>query len=196
MPKMSDEAPAAQDVHDDRTLPVRVYESDGRVMVAAPMPGLEPRDISVSVSGDHVTIHGALRGPHQDERELSVAEWAIGPYHRDLTLRQTVDGARANATYGNGVLVLALPKSERGARGRAARFTLDVLTSTHGARVGHTGKDLRRTTTAAQLNKQRDVAEQASKSRPAATAKPATRPDRGAASGRTRRSSTAGPVNV
>src|SRR5919106_5259395 len=98
--------------HDTQPLPVRVYEGDGRVMVAAPMPGLAPQDISISVAGDHVTIHGALRGPHQDERTLSVAEWAVGPYHRDLTLLQPVDGTRANATYGNGVLVLALPTAD------------------------------------------------------------------------------------
>jgi HSP20 family protein len=148
-------------------VPVRVYESDGRIMVAAPMPGLEPGDISVSVAGDEVTIDGALRGPHQDERDLSIAEWAIGPYHRELTLRQSVDGARANATYGNGVLVLALPKADRGTRGHTARFTLDVVSPTHGTHVGHAGRNLRPTTTAAQRSKQKDVAEQASKAEPA-----------------------------
>jgi HSP20 family protein len=148
-------------------VPVRVYESDGRIMVAAPMPGLEPGDISVSVAGDEVTIHGALRGPHQDERDPSVAEWAIGPYHRELRLLQSVDGARANATYGNGVLVLALPKAELGARGGAARFTLDVISPTHGTHVGHAGRNLRRTTTAAQRSKQKAVAVQAGKVRPA-----------------------------
>ena len=132
-------------------------------MVAAPMPGLEPGDIRVSVSGDEVTIRGALRGPHQDERDLSVAEWAIGPYHRDLTLAQPVDGDRANGTYGNGVLVLALPKAELGTRGRASRFTLDVVSPTHGTHVGHAGRDLRRTTTVAQRRKQQDVADLAGK---------------------------------
>jgi HSP20 family molecular chaperone IbpA len=109
--------------HGAQLLPVRIYESDGRVMVAAPMPGLAPHDISVSVAGDRVTIHGVVRGPGQDERGLSVAEWAIGPHHRNLTLSQPLDGARANATYGNGVLVLALPKSDARHRGGASRDT-------------------------------------------------------------------------
>ena len=163
--------------HDSQPLPVRVYEGDGRIMVAAPMPGLEPQDISVTLSGDKVTIHGALRGPHQDERDLSLAEWAIGPYHRDLTLDHTVDGTRANATYGNGVLVLVLPKAEPrdGARTPrtkgTTRFTLDVLTATRGTHVGHAGRDLHRTTTGAQRRKQQDVADQAGKARHAVATK-------------------------
>lgn len=164
---------------DTQPLPVRVYEGDGRIMVAAPMPGLEPHDISVSVAGDHVTIHGVLRGPRQDDRHLSVAEWAVGPYHRDLTLPQPVDGTRANATYGNGVLVLALPKAEPGKRARATRFTLDVVSPTRGSHVGHTGLNLRRTTTSAQRLNQKDVAKHATDHRSAAplkSAKPATQP--------------------
>ncbi|MGI8423952.1 MAG: Hsp20/alpha crystallin family protein [Chloroflexota bacterium] len=140
-------------------LPVRVYEGDGRLMVAAPMPGLEPQDISVAVKGDRVTIHGALRGPHQEDRDPSVAEWAIGPYHRDLTLPQSVDGARANATYGNGVLVLVLPKAPRG--GRGTQFTLDVLTPTRGAHVGHAGRDLHKSTAAAHRRTQEHATAQA-----------------------------------
>ena len=206
MPKMSDEvlpAHETNDVHDNPSLPVRVYETDGRVMVAAPMPGLEPQDISVAVAGNHVTIHGVLRGPHQDERDLSVAEWTFGPYHRDLTLLHPVDGARANATYGNGVLVLALPKDEPGESGRDARFTLKVLSPTRGARIGHAGRDLRRTTTAAQQSKQRDVVGKAGNSnsdaRPDASTDASTKvittPDQ-PPSRRSRREPSRGPVNV
>ena len=174
-----------QQAHDSQPLPVRVYEGDGRIMVAAPMPGLEPQDISVSLSGDKVTIHGALRGPHQDERDLSLAEWAIGPYHRDLTLDHPVDGTRANATYGNGVLVLVLPKAGPSERTRAkgtTRFTLDVLTATRGTHVGHAGRDLHRTTTGAQRRNQQDVADRAGQAKPVVTkatkATKATKPRR------------------
>ena len=134
-----------------QAVPVRVYQSGGRLMVAAPVPGLEPQDISVTVMGDTLTIRGELRGPHQDERDLLAAEWAIGPYYRELTLPQPVDGARTNATYGNGVLVLALPKREPGqvgGPGGETAFHLDVIEATRGAHVGHTGREMRETTTA------------------------------------------------
>jgi HSP20 family molecular chaperone IbpA len=57
-------------------LPLRVYQTDFRIMVAAPMPRLEPRDIAITVTGYQVTIHGKERRPHQHERALS---GPIGP---------------------------------------------------------------------------------------------------------------------
>src|SRR5258706_10982733 len=91
------------------TVPVRMYTTDSRIMIAAPMPGLEPDDISVNVADAHVTIRGQERGPRQHERDLLLAEWTVGPYERQIELPRPVNGALANATYGNGVLVLALP---------------------------------------------------------------------------------------
>jgi HSP20 family molecular chaperone IbpA len=130
-------------------VPVRVYQSDGRLMVAVPLPGVGPADIAVRVAGDALTIHGDVRGVRQEARDLLTVEWAIGPYHRELRLPQAVDGARANATYGNGVLVLALPKLQPGTPAGDAEFRLQVLDAPRGQRVGHHGQDLRPTTTAA-----------------------------------------------
>ena len=94
------------------TVPVRMYQVDDRIMVAAPMPGLEPENISVTIAGVHLTIRGEERGPGQHERDLMLVEWTIGPYYREVLLPQPVNGALTNATYGNGVLVLVMPKVE------------------------------------------------------------------------------------
>jgi HSP20 family protein len=137
-------------------VPVRVYQIDDRIMLAAPMPGLEPEDISVAVAGPRVTIRGAERGPGQHERDLLLAEWTIGPYHREVILPQPVNGALANATYGNGVLVLALPKLEHGQPGAEAEFHLQAVGATiHGERVGHSGSTIAPTTTADHQQKHR-----------------------------------------
>jgi HSP20 family protein len=120
-------------------IPVRVYQSDNRIMVAAPMPGLEPEDIRVTVEGTNVTIHGEQRGVHQDDRDLLMTEWEIGPYHRDLTLPEGVDGRTANAAYGNGVLVLIFPKAIGGASERS-EILLEAVEPTVGMRIGHSGQ--------------------------------------------------------
>lgn len=52
-----------------------------------------------------------------------------------------------NAAYGNGVLVLAMPIMESGRQGDYTEFRLEVIEATRGQRVGHTGSDLRPTTT-------------------------------------------------
>ncbi|MBA2284563.1 MAG: Hsp20/alpha crystallin family protein [Ktedonobacteraceae bacterium] len=118
-------------------IPVKMYRAEARLMVAAPMPGMEAGDIVVEVTPDgRLILHGELRAALKNVKELLLDEWSIGTYHRELTLPETVDGERANVTYGNGVLVVVLPTSEQF---HPARLTLDTLGSGHGERVGNSG---------------------------------------------------------
>jgi HSP20 family protein len=121
-----------------QTVPVRIYESGNHLMLAAPMPGLQPQDISISIADHTISIRGEERGPRQDNLELLMAEWNIGPYFREIALDQAVNGDLTHATYGNGVLVLAMPKARDG-RGVDAEFTLEAISAARGERVGHTG---------------------------------------------------------
>ncbi|MGH7828813.1 MAG: Hsp20/alpha crystallin family protein [Candidatus Binatia bacterium] len=138
-----------------QAIPVRIYQSADQIMVAAPMPGLEPQDISVTVAEDRIAIRGEDRGPRQDERDLLLSEWRIGPYYREISLPQSVNGPLANATYGNGVLILSLPKMDHGEPSIPIDFQLQSVDATHGERVGHTGKGMRPTTTQEHAKKHR-----------------------------------------
>lgn len=124
-----------------QTFPVRVHNADEHIVLTAPLPGLEPENISVTISGTRVSIQGEERGPGQHGRDLIMDEWTIGPYYREISLPQAVDGTLTNATYGNGVLVLSMPKSTQS--GTAANFRLQPIEATRGERVGHTGMDAR-----------------------------------------------------
>lgn len=127
--------------------PVTMYQTAERLVVAAPMPGLEPADISVRVTAEGaLELQGKQRGPRQEEKDMLLNEWSVGPYERTLTLPCAVDGELADVTYGNGVLVVALPKS---ARTRAAELNLEHIGLARGQRVGSRGKDIAPTTTAA-----------------------------------------------
>jgi HSP20 family protein len=126
----------------EQTIPVQLHRAKGLLVLAAPMPGLEPQDISVSIHHDRVTIRGDYRASRQDQPETVISEWTMGPYYRDLNLPQPVSGGLTNATYGNGVLVLAMPTLEPGAQEDAAEFQLEADTGTRGQRVGHTGSEI------------------------------------------------------
>jgi HSP20 family molecular chaperone IbpA len=54
-----------------QTLPVRLYQTDTHLMLAAPMPGLEPEDIGIEISADAVTIRGAAE--HEVTRQFSLS---------------------------------------------------------------------------------------------------------------------------
>lgn len=118
-------------------IPVKVYKTDDRLMVVAPMPGLEPENILIEVTDDgHLILDGEMRGILKDVKELLLDEWSVGFYHRELELPTPVDGASANVTYGNGVVTVALPISDRTV---PTRLTLERVTPTHGERKGNAG---------------------------------------------------------
>jgi HSP20 family protein len=133
-----------------QTVPIQLHQANNRLVLAAPIPGLEPQDIAVSISGDKVTIRGAYRGSRQEQPALLISEWTIGPYYREVRLPQPVNGALTNAPYGNGVLVLSMPTLAPGKQREAAELRLEMTTSTTGQRVGHTGKEIQPTRTQAQ----------------------------------------------
>jgi HSP20 family protein len=116
-----------------------MHQTHDLLVLAAPMPGLEPEDIMVTIRSDHLTICGEYRGSRHDQPEILLSEWTVGPYYREVILPQLVDGELTNATYGNGVLVLSMPKLAPGAQGSNAEFRLQAITDTRGQRVGHTG---------------------------------------------------------
>jgi HSP20 family protein len=121
-----------------QSAPIKVYRSDDRLTIAAPMPGLEAEDISVEVTEEgRVILHGRLRGILKGANSILADEWNPGPYHREYELSESVDATAANVTYGNGVVVVALPRS---ARMQSAHLTLTPLPHDRGVRVGHAGK--------------------------------------------------------
>lgn len=128
-------------------LPVRIFQNKNQFGLITPLAGLEPADIRITIDGKRVTIEGKQRGPGQDRLDLLQTEWSIGPYHRELEFPEELDGSLANATYGNGVLVLTIPKANSVRNPTRAQFTLEPIHQNHGERVGHTGRNLQPTTT-------------------------------------------------
>ena len=54
-------------------IPVKVYRTDERLMIAAPLAGLEPENMLVEVSGDgRLILHGDQRALLKEVKELLV----------------------------------------------------------------------------------------------------------------------------
>ena len=118
-------------------IPVKVYRTPDRLMVAAPMPGLEPEDVLVQVTDDgRLILQGELRALLKDVKELLVDEWSVGEYYRELALPNPVDGMHANVTYGNGVVVVVLPISNQTT---SANLTLETVGPARGQQIGNVG---------------------------------------------------------
>jgi HSP20 family protein len=118
-------------------IPINLYRTHDRLMIAAPLPGLEPDDILVEVTEQNqLILHADLRGTLKEAKEVLLHEWDAGGYHRELTLPEPVDGEHATVTYGNGVLVVALLSSPETV---PARITLAKTGTAHGQYRGNLG---------------------------------------------------------
>ena len=122
-------------------IPVRLSQSDSRLLLVAPMPGIKPSDILVTIDDRTVKISGQQTGPGQEEKDLLIEEWTMGPYYREVELPEPVDGQLTNATFGNGVLILAMPKNAKEAH-QPITFKLEAIDAARGARIGHQGTDI------------------------------------------------------
>jgi HSP20 family protein len=117
-----------------RPVPVNIYETDTDLVIAAPLPGIRPEDIEVTVTETMLTICSGARGDCQGTKRYIRHEWNYGPYTRTVNLPAAVDASRANATYGDGVLMLMIPKA---AQTRTYRIKLSEIGPAHGESAGH-----------------------------------------------------------
>jgi HSP20 family protein len=93
---------------------VEVYETDQEVVVRAELPGVDPKDVNVTVQDNTVTIEAETR-EEQEERGRTYLrrELRYGRFVRSLALPAEVRSDAAKASYRNGVLEVRVPKSER-----------------------------------------------------------------------------------
>ena len=122
-------------------IPVRLSQSASRLLLVTPMPGIKPSDILVTIDDRTLKISGQQTGPGQEEKDLLMEEWTMGPYYREVELPEAVDGELTNATFGNGVLILAMPKAAEEIH-QLVTFKLEAIDAARGARVGHQGADI------------------------------------------------------
>jgi HSP20 family protein len=119
------------------TVPVNVYTGVSRVMVTAPLPGLEPQNILLRLDGHRFSIAASLRGPGQDRtRRFVLQEWRVGSFERTVELPAPVDASRANATFDNGVLVVMLPIAPQPVSGT---ITMPKVGTAKGLLIQHVG---------------------------------------------------------
>lgn len=99
----------------ERTLApaVDLYADDEKIIVKADLPGVEEKEIDVSIT-DHVLT---IKAEKKQEREDKGENWhrierSYGSFVRNLTLPEDVDVEKFTAKYKNGVLEVTAPRTE------------------------------------------------------------------------------------
>ena len=93
--------------------PVDVYEDEHNITLKIEVPGIDEKDINVSIENNTLTVRGERRF-EKDEKEQNFQriERMFGSFTRSFTLPNTVDAAKVSAEYKNGVLTVTLPFKE------------------------------------------------------------------------------------
>lgn len=93
---------------------VDVVESSDSVVVKAELPGVDPKDVDISVSGDTLTIKGEKKEEKEEKgKSFYRVERSYGSFCRSVSLPTGVEADKAKADYKDGVLSVTLPKSEK-----------------------------------------------------------------------------------
>lgn len=90
---------------------VDVIDRDKEVVVRAEVPGVDKKDLDVSVSENSITIKGCTREEHKEEDgDYHRSEIRRGSFSRTLPLPAQVDADKGKGTFKDGILELTLPK--------------------------------------------------------------------------------------
>ena len=89
---------------------VESYAKNGDLHVRVALPGVDPKDVEVTVADDYLTIRGE-RKAKTEERDGGryVREFAYGSFERTLALPEGIDPGKVVAKFTNGMLDLTMP---------------------------------------------------------------------------------------
>ena len=78
----------------------------------AELPGVKKEDIHVGIDGNELSINAEMRKEKEEKEGTTVlrSERYFGRWSRSFTLGASVDEAKAEAKYSDGILMLTLPK--------------------------------------------------------------------------------------
>jgi HSP20 family molecular chaperone IbpA len=100
---------AAEEFMRPQTVPVNVYEADAALVVVAPLPAVQPEDVTIEVTPGQLRLTAHLRSAAP--RAYLVHEWDYGGYEREVDLPPGF-GAGVEATLANGQLAVRVLRGE------------------------------------------------------------------------------------
>jgi len=88
-----------------------VSETDTEVSVRAEVPGVDPKDLDISVSGQMLTISGEKKESRESKGEsYHQVERRFGSFRRSVQLPASIDTERVSAEHKDGVVMIRLQK--------------------------------------------------------------------------------------
>ncbi len=96
---------------------VDVIDREEEVVVRAELPGVDKKDLEISLSEDALTIKGSTKSEKEEEKgDYYRREVSSGSFSRTIRLPSAVDGEQVSSSFKDGILQLTLPKIKKSTR--------------------------------------------------------------------------------
>ena len=125
---------------DMRVPAMNVSETDNAIEVTAELPGVDDKDLKVSIDGNRLYISGEKKQEHEDkEKDWHVVERSFGSFQRSLTLPFEPQEEGVDAHFDKGVLHLTVEKPQQMPKGSK---TINVRSGGQAAQISATAQDV------------------------------------------------------
>lgn len=90
---------------------IDIHENGQELMIEADLPGVDEKDVSVTLADGILTIKGEKKSEHEEKsHNYFVAERSSGAFSRSLRLPDSVDESQIEARFDKGVLKICARK--------------------------------------------------------------------------------------
>ena len=91
---------------------IDMSEDEKAYKISAELPGLDAKDVDVSVSGNMLVLKGEKRQEREEkDKNYYLSERAFGSFQRSFELPASIDRDKVAADFSKGVLTITLPKT-------------------------------------------------------------------------------------
>lgn len=95
-------------------LAVDVFQTEDNIVLKAPIAGVKPEDLEISITDEVITLKGERKESEEVQRENYLAQECYwGVFSRSYVLPVPVTSDKAQASLKNGILTITIPKQEK-----------------------------------------------------------------------------------
>ena len=97
-------------------IPVNISQTNNDVIVETALPGIDPKDVEITVQDNVLQIRGEIKEKKEDrdkKGKIMRREIREGSYERIIALPTEVKHDNISAEYNNGILTITAPKAEK-----------------------------------------------------------------------------------
>jgi HSP20 family protein len=93
---------------------VDIIENEKEFLIKAEIPGMDRKDIDISIDGNCLTIKGEKKAETEEKGEKYLRrEMSYGSFSRSFAINQEIKTDEIKAGYKNGILEITIPKEEK-----------------------------------------------------------------------------------